>query len=276
MLNMPTITPIEIAVVGAGLVLLYVVPFLLAVAEGRQRRRQQSWQAIVGDFETTAPAIAETPLSVTSPRADDSTEPPTAAAAAATAPGEIESAPVAPPLDEQTSPPAQPAPPPHAAEPPAPEPVLATTEDAVEADGNGSHDDGFELFEGPGGYSFRLEDLHRVRLADITELASDPLLPDAERMLGAQRSAITSMVVASPYPVQSACLAAVERDGGMLRLCYRLFPCLWPASRHEAVAEVVFDIDTATGAVTHHLGVRAAADLDETVRRAIRDCGGQI
>ncbi len=272
--NMPSITPIEIAVVGGGIVLLYLIPFVLALIDQRRRRREQSWQAIVGDFNAATPVVpeqAQLPL-ISYPAEGEAPTAPTA-----TQPDEIESAPVAavadehPPVigsaaDAPLSPPEPVVSPP--AEPPAPDPLPATAESTA-PEGNGAREHSFEPFEGDGGYSFRLEDLHRVRLVDIT-------VPDAERMLGAQRSALTSTVLVSPYPVQSACLAAAERSAASLRLCYLLFPSLWPASRDEAVAEAVFEIDTAAGTITHQLGVRSAADLDDSARRAIRENGGHI
>jgi hypothetical protein len=282
----------EIVGVGAGVVILYVVPFLMAVIEGRRRRREQSWHEVMSGFELTPPAThAETPLSATSDSANDITGASTSATA--TVPDAMERAPIPAPMFHVLAEPtvARPAAelpvaelpvaePPVAevrvAEAPATAPAPENAEGGTETDGDGARGPVFEPFDGNARYSFRLEDLHRVRLADAAGLADTPLLQDAERMLGAQRPTIASTVLASPYPVRSACLAGVEREAAMLRVCYLLFPCLWPASRHEAVAEAVFEIDAATGAVAHRVAVRSVADLDETARRAIRENGGEI
>jgi hypothetical protein len=270
--NMPSITLAEIVVVSTAVVILYVVPFVLVTIDQHRRRRPAVWAGTVAMTEPSdQPAAAGTTVDIPSatasevaqPREQDGAIPDDAASTAG------EDGPTTPAAEtpELAAPAAA-----DESAPDAPEPGIAN---AI-AFGTDNEGPAFEPFAGDAGCQFRLEDLHRVRLADSTDAAHSHLWRDAERMAEAHRAAVFGCVLLSPYPIRSACCSGVERDDSTLRLRYLLFPSLWPVSRDQAVAHVMFEIDAETGAVRHRLDVLRRCDLTDDTRRAIRDSGGDI
>jgi hypothetical protein len=266
--NMPSITPAEVAVVSAAVVILYVVPFVLATIDQRRRRRLP---------------VSSSPVMVTEPPAEPAVVAPTVEVPAAIGeaaqrcdPDGASREQLAPTAHENGAP---------AAVTEALQPVAADTcapdtggPEIANATPSGTDAGGpaFETFAGDAGYQFRLEDLHRVRLPDWADAARGRSGRDAERVAETHRAAVFGRVLRSPYPVRSACRSEVEQEHSTLRLCYLLFPSLWPASREQAVAHAMFEIDMETGAVRHRLDAIRRCDLSDDTRRAIRDSGGDI
>lgn len=270
--NMPSITLAEIAVVSTAVVILYVVPFVLATIDQRRRRRLPVWSSTVTVTEPPAQLTAAVPTvgipSTTASEAaqhcdpdGESPEEPasTAHENGATAPVTEAPEPAAPVAAHE-----------YASDTPEPRIANATPF------GPGTEGPAFEPFTGDAGYQFRLEDLHRVRLPDWADAARSHLWRDAEGVAQAHRAAVLGCVLLSPYPLRSACRSGVEQEHSTLRLCYLLFPSLWPVSRDQAVAQVMFEIDMETGTVRHRLDALRRCDLSDDTRRAIRDSGGDI
>jgi hypothetical protein len=270
--NMPSITVTEVAVVSTAVVILYVVPLVLATIDQRRRRRLAIWAgtvavselpdhppAAVADVGVASATAGEAPqrLDLGGAGPDDATS--TAGEDGVTAPA-VEMPELAAPVaaNESASPTAEPG-------------IGNTTAFCTDTEGPV-----FEPFVGDAGCPFRLEDLHRVWLPGAAEAAHSHLWRDAERVAETHRAAVFGYVLRCPYPLRSACCSAVEQDDSTLRLRYLLFPSLWPVSRDQAVARVLFEIDTQTGAVRHRLDALRRCDLTEDARRAIRDSGGDI
>jgi hypothetical protein len=268
--NMPSITSAEIAVVGAAMLVMYIVPFVLASIEDIRHRRAQAWSPTV---EPSGPGISianvpaeqlaeqqqhapEAPVNGATSAAEESGASEPASDAAAPAPH------VVPESDMVVEPSV------------AVEPIGQTA--AAVLDGDGPGGPRFEPFAGDTGYRFRLEDLHRVRLAECADAASSPVWCAGERMAETHLTAIRSAPLLSPYPVRSACLGTVEQERTTVRLHYLLFPSLWPVSRDQAVARAIFEIDTNAGTLRHRLDALREPDLKDDTRRAIRDTGGEI
>jgi hypothetical protein len=269
--DMPSITSAEVAVVSAAVVILYVVPFVLATLDQRRHRRLP---------------VSGSPVMVTEPPAEMAAAAPTVDMFAAITEaaqrcdldgtsGE-ESAPTVP----ETRAPARVA---ETLQPAAPVTADACAPDTggpeianATPSGTGTESPAFELFAGDAGYQFRLEDLRRVRLPDGTDVARGHLGRDAEHVAEAYRAAVLGLPLRSPYPVRSAYCSEVEQEHSTLRVCYLLFPSLWPASRDQAVAHAVFEIDMETGTVRHRLDALRRCDLRDDTSRAIRDSGGDI
>ncbi|MGD0946913.1 MAG: hypothetical protein ABSA52_05740 [Candidatus Binatia bacterium] len=270
--DMPAIIPAEIAVVGAAVLVMHIVPFVLARIEDMRRRRAQTWSSTV---EPSAPRIStvsvpaeqlteqrqhaqEAPVNGVRSAVEESgaTEP--ASNLAGTAPHVVPEAAsgmiAEPSLDVQ--------------------PIGQTATAVLDGDRPGGPR--FEPFAGDTGYRFRLEDLHRVRLAECAGAASSPVWCAGERMAETHSTAIRSAPLLSPYPVRSACLGTVEEESSTVRLHYLLFPSLWPVSRDQAVARAIFEIDTSAGTLRHRLDALRRSDLEDDTRRAIRDSGGEI
>ncbi len=275
--NMPTLTRAEIAVVAAAIVVVYVIPFVLASIEAFRRRKAHplsgtfvAHEAVVnaspddllpGPCAETARPFAE-PHARTLDAADDAPSP---AHPNGAADRESESAGASVHLPPESRGDEIPA---------AHNQTAGATTTLPAADGIAAP--AFEPFTAEAGYRFRLEDLHQVRLPDCATTARTQLWRDGERMAEAHCAAILAATLFSPYPVRSACLDAVEQEGWRVRLHYLLFPSLWPVSRDQAAAQVVFDIDTASGMVAPHVDALRPSDLSEDTRRAIRDSGGEI
>jgi len=270
--NMPTITPAEIAVFSTAVMVLYVVPFVLARIDERRRRRLPVWSSTVTATEPldqpSATPVADTPSAAASEAAqcrDDAggaspDEPASPAHDNAGAPAtETPELPAPVGADEYAS--------------KAPEPQVVNTT----ALGDGSAGiPAFEPFAGTTGYQFRLEDLHRVRLADCAAMARSELRREAEGVAEAHRPAVFGSLLFSPYPIRSACCSGVEQEQSKLRLHYLLFPSLWPVSGDQAVAQAMFEIDLETGTVRHRLDAARRSELSADTRRAIRESGGDV
>jgi hypothetical protein len=270
--DMPAITPAEIAVVGAAVLAMHIVPFVLARIEDIRRRRAQAWS---GTVEPSAPSIStagvpaeqlaeqhqhaqEAPLNGVTSAVEESGASEPAIDLAGSAPRAV------PEAASGTI-----------AEPSVDVQPIDQTATAV-LDGDRPEGPRFEPFAGDTGYRFRLEDLHRVRLAECSDAASSPVWCAGERMAETHSTAIRSAPLLSPYPVRSACLGIVEQERSTVRLHYLLFPSLWPVSRDQAVARAVFEIDTSAGTLRHRLDALRRPDLKDDTRRAIRDCGGEV
>lgn len=268
--DMPAITPAEIAVVGAAVLVMHIVPFVLARIEDIRRRRAQTWS---GTVEPPSPRIStvsvpaeqlteqhqhaqEAPVNGVTSAGEESgaTEP--ASDSAGPAPHVVPESGIiaAPSVDVQ--------------------PIDQTATAVLDGDRPGGPR--FEPFAADTGYRFRLEDLHRVRLAECADAASSPVWCAGERMAETHSTAIRSAPLLSPYPVRSACLGTVEQESSTVRLHYLLFPSLWPVSRDQAVARAIFEIDTSAGTLRHRLDALRRPDLKDDTRRAIRDSGGEI
>jgi len=115
------------------------------------------------------------------------------------------------------------------------------------------------------GYRFRLEDLHRARLADWPpeQVQSDParrqLWSEAERLATACDAVLSATNLVAPCLVRSACLSACERGAAGMALHFLLFPDLWPAGPQQAVARVVFEIDPAGHLIGHAVDALASS-----------------
>ena len=248
MANPANITPVEIAVAAAGVLLFFVCPVILAWTDRRRRYRLQAAQARM--------ALLAAPLSAVD-AAPTEAFPITASASAA-----AESA-VGP--DSATS------------GTPAPEGLtpasFETTPDAQSP---------VELrpFDGLWRYRFRLQDLHEARLPDWPPIAvrDDPerarLWQEGERLCDQHGARITSATICSPYPARSRCLGGVEAYGAKLRVHFLLFPILWPVSQNQAVAQAIFEIDPDPGTVQGWVDALQPHELTEDNRRDIRACGG--
>lgn len=268
---MPSITPAEIVVVSTAVLILYVVPFLLASIDKRQRRRLPVWSTTVTVTEPPDQVATATPtVDIPSASAGEAAQCRDAEAASPEEPASTAH-------EDGASTPVMEAP-----ELAAP---IAANECASNASeptanatppGNGTGSPAFEPFAGDAGYQFRLEDLHRVRFPDWADAARGHLWRDAERVADAHRADVFGSVLLSPYPIRSACRGGVEQEHSTLRLCYLLFPSLWPASRDQAVAQARFEIDMESGTVRHRLDALRRSDLSADTRRAIRDSGGDI
>jgi hypothetical protein len=120
-------------------------------------------------------------------------------------------------------------------------------------------------FSGPDGYRFRLEYLHRARLADWppAQVQSDPagrqLWNEAEQLATACDAVLSATDLVAPCPVRSASLGACERRRAGTALHFLLFPDLWPAAPEQAVARVVFEIDPAGHLIGHAVDALASS-----------------
>jgi hypothetical protein len=268
--NMPAITPAEIAVVGAAVLVMYIVPFVLARIESIRRRRAQTWGSTVA---LPAPCISTVGVAAEQ-LAEQHQHAQEAPVNGVTSEAEVSGA--TEPASNAT------APAPHLApesgmivEPSVGVQPIDQTAAAV-LDGDGPGGPRFEPFTGDTGYRFRLEDLHRVRLAECADATSSPVWCAAEQMAETHSTAIRSAPLLSPYPIRSVCLGTVEQERSTVRLRYLLFPSLWPVSRDQAVARAIFEIDTSAGTFRHRLDALRQPDLKDDTRRAIRDSGGEI
>ena len=276
---MPTITTAEIAIVAAAVLLLYVAPFVLTLLDGSRRRQAQEWtqrpfeeakapadecglagashaqsgtgpsltnmlQQPAAEPSTGSPqpvasstpamlAVAATEPSITAPHVSSLSEGAVPEAAVESVALRTSAREVMPPLMEPTAPSAD------ALRFAGYEPPAATP------------------FHGSDGYRFRVEDLHRVRLADWPpeSVLSDParrqLWSEAVRLAAAHDATISKTDLVAPNPVRSACLGACERRATGMTLHFLLFPDLWPVAPEQALARVLFEIDSGNGAIRH-------------------------
>lgn len=258
---MPTITPAEIAILVAAVLLLYAAPFLLTMLEDSRRRKAERW---------AGPATASVPFSPvadTAPVADESLVDAVTNQASEAAAGEGPAAVEVPPAPENpvTGTAASVTAVSHALEAPAFEVAPAAADETVSLPAavtyTGYNPPTATPFHGNDGERFRLEDLHRARLADWPPetVRSNParhqLWTEAERLAAAHDAVISSSVLDAPCAVRSACLGGIERGPSRTCLHFLLFPDLWPASPEQAVARAVFEIDSASGEIRHSVDV---------------------
>jgi hypothetical protein len=270
--NMPVITPAEIAVVGTAVLVMYIVPFVLARIEDIRHRRAQAWSDAVEPSGPSIP-IASVPAEQLAEQHQQAQEVPfngvTSAVeeSGATEPASDLAGPAPSALPEAAS---------GVIAEPSVEVQLTNQTAAVVLDDDRPGGPRFEPFAGDAGYQFRLEDLHRVRLAECADATSSLVWCAGERVAETHLTAIRSAPLLSPYPVRSACLGTVEQESSTVRLHYLLFPSLWPVSRDQAVARAIFEIDTSAGTFRHRLDALRLPDLKDDTRRAIRDGGGEV
>jgi len=243
--NFPTITPAEIAAVAGAVLIVYVAPFVGTTVENYRRRKLERQYALRpepfppdetpsynapdalphGSPEITPPTEPETYTAFTEQAV---TAMPATAMAPETAPTPVHDE-VSQPRIEANAAPAEP----------------------IADRYSGYEPAGVTSYRGENGYKFRLEDLHRARLAEWppATIRDDParsqLWTEAERLSEQHRGALLSSVLSSPFPVRSACLGGIEQVGAVSFLHFLLFPDLWPVSPDQAVARAVFEIGSA-------------------------------
>jgi len=301
----PAITPAEVALVLAAVLLLYLMPALLAWNDARRRRRVQREHLAFAAAQAAAAQAAATQLQSTAvaPPEDISVmaseaateghwEAPVGESVPSTPAHEAEEtrpvvAAVAEPAGETIFvPPSAPMPVIPAASEPAPQPAPPSAP-VVPAVVAGSDLSGTQpLALQPAGvaaqYSVRLEELRQARLADWPPavIRKDPerscAWAEGERLASQHWRVIGGATIGSPYPIRSACLGAADAIDSVYRLRYLLFPVLWPVGEGQAVAQAVFEIDPGRGEVRGWVDALQPAELSEDHRREIEACGGKI
>jgi hypothetical protein len=303
MSNMPHVTPVEVAVLGGAVVLLYIVPALFTLGAAWRRRQLARASAARAALELAAAAQ----WAETAPPVEFEGAPPLGGAAAevvSESPRDWESEvqvgaeTVTPPVavENETSdsgaPGAAALPETAGSRAPAPEPDaapktpsfvspvasrLAPLVTAASLRGGGSLE--IRANDSSSAYRFRLEDLRQARLADLPPVAvrNDPELArswrEAEQAAEQHWRAIASATIVSPYPARATTLAAAEVSGSTVRLRYLLFPLLWPIAVHQAVAEAVFELIPEQDEIRGWVDALSAADLTDDQRRDIAGGG---
>ncbi len=274
MQNLPSITSMEVVVVSAAVVLLYVFPTLLAWSEARRRRRLERLTHL--SFLAASEPLPASDAAATSTFGTSSELPSggevAASSASRFADPEVAAAPSNP------SPAAEPiarlAEPSTLAEPPE---ASATTTASTNGDAP------VELYplSGTPRHRFRLDDLHQSRLHDLPPaiVRNDPqrqrAWEEAEHAAEQHRRTIASATIMSPYPARSTCLGAAEADETTVRLHFLLFPGVWPVSQNQAVAQAIFEIDRTGGAIHGWVDALRDSELTDDNRREIRESGGE-
>ena len=242
--NLANITSLEVGAVSVGMLLFFVCPAFLGLADQRRRRRLQAAHdrelaVIAATAEPSEPVTEGIPLSPSIPEEIALDRDMVAAVSAPT---------TLPPESGVTL--------------QAPQPL-----EIQPADGVWRH-------------SFRLQDLHEARLPEWPPAAirddpeRDRLWHEGEHVGEQHRDAMLSAMVHSPYPARARFLGAIEADGPKLRLHFLLFPVVWPVSQNQAVAQAVFDIDPGQDVIRGWVDALQAHELTEENRRDIRACGG--
>lgn len=244
--NLANITSLEVGAVSVGMLLFFVCPAFLGLADQRRRRRRQAAHdrelaAIAAAAETSEPATESIAPSLATPEgiALDSDM-----VAVASAPAAL---------------------PPESG-------VVAQEPQPLE----------IQPLDGVWRHSFRLQDLHEARLPGWPPAAirddpeRDRLWREGERVSEQHRDVVLSATVHSPYPARARCLGAVEADGSKLRLRFLLFPVVWPVSQNQAVAQAVFDVDPGQNVIRGWVDALQAHELTEENRRDIHACGDAV
>jgi len=253
--NAPRISPLEVVLLAAAVLFLYVVPFVLAWSDGWRRRRVER-AALAAQIAESAAAAAPVFAAASEPHLGEP--------AAQTSEYVV---PVVP------------------AENAIPEPAMEELS-TVEAQGSPEGRSTVALveihpLEGPTRHRFRLDELHRAGLPDWPPEAvrNDPgrhrTWGEAEQIVEHCWDRIRGVVIASPYPARSACLAAAETDGGCFRVRFLLFPVLWPVTADQAVAQAIFEIDPVAGPIRGWVDALRATELNAEHRREILASGGE-
>jgi len=254
-MQLPNITLMEIVIVAAAFVLLCIAPAVLTWSDERRRRSASAVPLPAIVTETALPLAVGLQADSDVSTADTVYGDVLAAAAF-----------VNPPLGDEADPTAV-----DRLESPTVAPVVEESPGAV-----------FQAVEGAAPHQFRLEELRRARLADWPPAAvrgdaeRSRLWQEGERLAAQHERMIASLLLASPYPAQSSCVGTVNADGARYFLHYLLFPTLWPVEANQAVAEVIFEIDPASGDVHHRMQALSPTDLTDEQRRDIRQSGGHI
>jgi hypothetical protein len=251
MANIANITPVEIAVAGAGVLLFFVCPVLLAWTDRRRRYRLQAAQARMASLAAPLSVVDVSPT-----EAFPITGSASAVAESMGAGSDTITAPISAPTPLSPT--------------PAPCESVADAHAAIE----------LRPFDGLWRYRFHLQELHEARLPDWPPIAvrDDPerarLWQEGERLCDQYRTRITAATICSPHPARSRCLGGVEAYGAKLRVHVLLFPILWPISQNQAVAQAIFEINPDWGAIEGWVDALQPHELTEDNRRDIRACGG--
>jgi hypothetical protein len=273
MANLPHITPNEVALLAAALLVLFVAPALLSWGEARRRRAERA-ALDAAAFRVTAAPDAGVHVPDMAPLA----APPLAAPPLEAPPPELPepSAEVASPPEEAVAVPA-PAP----VSEPVCEPIAERAAETVRSAPAPSPQVELQPLSGTPRHHFRLDDLHQAQLPDWPPAAirNDPeqsrARQEAERSAELYESRVRAVIIASPYPARSHCLGAADADASALRLSFLLFPVLWPVSQNQAVAQAVFRIDRISGTIHGWVDALRPQELSDENRREIREAGGE-
>jgi hypothetical protein len=263
MANLPNITPTEMAVLAAAVVLLFVAPAVLSWADEHRRRRLQRAALAAEALRVGSTLEATGPL----PDAPASEPPPAEALQHADAA-------YAPPPDAVAVLPTM--------EPGSmPGPVLAT-EAAAATPVPPAIPPELQPLSGTPRHSFRLDDLHLAQLPDWPPVAirNDPERSgrrrEAEQAAGPYWTRIRETLILSPYPARSYCLGTADAEVSELRLSFLLFPVVWPVAQDQAVAQAAFRVDRITGEIRGWVDALRVQELSEENRQEIRQAGGEI
>jgi len=258
MQNLPNILPAEVTIVCAAFVLLCIAPAVLAWSDRRRRRRLER-QAAAAAMGVVPMSVVETVSALSGPGDTG------AASEVAATPNEPLAAhfdsfrPLEfPPVEHQTPVPVEArldeAPPEIASPNPELQRIMSELPPVAEAsvaptDVAGGMAMASSHTPEPISHRLQLQDLRRVRLRDWPPAAvrNDPerlrIWHEAEALFHEQQAAINAVVLTSPVRAESCCLGAAEAEGARYRLCFFLFPVLWPVSDAQAAAQAVFEID---------------------------------
>ena len=227
-MELPNITPVEVAVFGAAIATFYVAPAFLAWGDARRQRRLERERVAL---EAAAAAVSVTPVDEPSPPLGVAEAVEGEAGVAATVAGETEDA--------------------------APTEQPLAVEPAYEPPSVGTGMPGEMGASAPAPiHIVLLVELRQVHLADWppAEVRDDPARRQAwlegERLAATDMARFGAVPLHSPVPVASACLASTGSDGAHRIFRYFLFSGLWPASAADAVADAEFQLDPTTGTVT--------------------------
>jgi hypothetical protein len=293
--NGPRISPLEIALLAAAVLFLYVVPVVLSWSDAWRRRRirrqemMASWIAapevsplpVPSADGLAAPAVEGTAFdAIASEMLEHAVEIPAAEphapiatwpAATAALAAEIADAPepIFPPEPEVRM------------EEPLIVPGMVAVSDSNRAMPTERPPLEVQPLEGVARHQFRLRELHRAGLPDWppSAIRDDAerrrTWSEAERIIEAHWEQLSAIVIASPYPARSACLGAAETHAGRYRIHFLLFPVLWPMAEGQAVAQAVFEVDAAGGPIRGWVDALRASELSADHRREIIANGGE-
>jgi hypothetical protein len=267
---MPNITSMEIAVVFAALVLLYIGPAALAWNVSRRRRPLEPAARAQTDWSPTTVGTYAEPLTAAEVGAPGIGQPvPEAAISAPPSSLLVEDGSVRPNVFAGTEPSPVPKQPTEGAA--SLPPLKLSGETAIE----------LHPLEGSGRYRFTLENLRQADLPDWPPpvIRDAPqrfnLWREAEEVFAQYRSTIIGATVVSPYPARSVCLGSAGKEGEAFRLEFLLFPNLWPVGPEEAAARAVFTINSAGGEIQAWVDALQPSELTAACRREIADAGGE-
>jgi hypothetical protein len=275
--GLPRITAAECAVVFAAVVAFYFVPAVVAWSDARRQRRMalqeaagaaQAAPAVVpaapgGEALPESPPAADLPRAAASP--DEAWRPAPEPAAESVPAAEV------PAATSEVDEPGIGAAPNEAAR-------TFTPESATDLNAPGGEE--IQPAEGPARHFFRLEELRRARLADWPPavIRDDPerwrIWTAAEQAIEQHWARIGAARIGSPYPARSTCLGGAEPVGHGYRVHFLLFPVLWPVAEDQAVAQVIFEIDAASGVLRGWVDALRAGELTSEHRREIQSGGG--